>query len=108
MLLLASVLVSQCQSFAPIPRRTFSQSALGSSTVESQPVPLNTKDLEDLKQELVQICTASPKPGLDMVRSLVQQVEQVGEQVRFFSCGCTLSRQYYHKLTRMLYRLMTL
>lgn len=78
--LMLLVLATQCHSFAPVPRHP-PQNALWSSSIESETVPLNTKDLDDLKDELVRLCKSSPKPGLDMIRSLAQQVEQVGEQV---------------------------
>ena len=57
-------------------------------------------DLQDLKSELVRICKASPKPSLDMVRSLTQQVEGVGEQVcvsfeNFLRCPSQCLNSHY-------------
>lgn len=80
--LLASVLISSCQSFISISTTSGHRiQRYQSSAIDSEPLPLNVDDLEDLKSELVRTCKASPKPSLDLVRSLVQQVEGVGEQL---------------------------
>jgi hypothetical protein len=80
--LLASVLITSCQSFISISISSGHRiQRYQSSAIDSEPLPLNVDDLEDLKSELVRTCKASPKPSLDLVRSLVQQVEGVGEQL---------------------------
>jgi hypothetical protein len=80
--LLACVLISSCQSFISISTTSGHRiQRYQSSAIDSEPLPLNVDDLEDLKSELVRTCKASPKPSLDLVRSLVQQVEGVGEQL---------------------------
>jgi hypothetical protein len=80
--LLASVLITSCQSFISISISSgHRRQRYQSSAIDSEPLPLNVDDLEDLKSELVRTCKASPKPSLDLVRSLVQQVEGVGEQL---------------------------
>jgi hypothetical protein len=42
---------------------------------------LTENDLEDSKAELIKCCKASPKPGPEEVRSLVLEVESIGEQL---------------------------
>lgn len=81
LLLLACLLILSCHSFVTVPRNSV-RIHLEASAIDSEPLPLNEDDLQDIKSELVRICKASPKPGLDMIRSLTQQVEGVGEQVR--------------------------
>jgi hypothetical protein len=63
-------------TFSGIPRTATFQ------TASTDSAPISTKeDLDELKADLVRICTASTKPSLEQVRSLVQELEETGEQL---------------------------
>jgi len=84
----SSLLLTKCVSFQ-IPHSTFnnaptrksaSASASTSTCIYSSTTSILDR-IEDAKEDLVIMCTASSKPSLEEVRSKVQSLEELAEQV---------------------------
>ena len=78
------------QSTTPSPSKSYrypqhmQDPILTSTSLQSEPSDVSSTDLtiDDLKSDLVRVCTRQPKPSLDDVKSAVRELEDRAEQVR--------------------------